>query len=143
MGTPAEALAAANSVQQVCGFATFGAAGDLVRALVAAAAPIGDRAYKARFTQCQAICARASVSAPAYDTTSGTLSSMQSAMGSAISALSTPFILEAAAASNADLAVQFAAIVPAGTPASSSAIDSLLADATAFIAYVQAVGVGP
>ena len=146
MGTPTDALNSANAVQQACGFAAFGAAGDLVRALVGAAAPIGDRTYKARFTQCQAICARASISSPSYATDSTTFANMQTAMGSAISALSSSlgsnaaFVLEAASNSNNDLAIQFATIVPAGTPASSGAIDALVAEATAFVAYVQAVG---
>jgi hypothetical protein len=149
MGTPAQALASAAAVRNACNGVTTGAAADLVQALVKAAAPLGDRAYFNRFSQCTKICVLAGISSPSYDTTSGTLASMHTAMGSAISALSTalgaaaPFVLEAAAASNNDLDVQFASIVTNGTAASSAAIDALIAEATTLIEYIVAVGAGP
>jgi hypothetical protein len=160
MGTPTQALAAANSVLAALGGfgpplgvgidigSPSGKAGKvLVDALVAAAgSPARDAAYAVRFAQCQAICLRAGVSFPSYDDDSGTFTAMQTAMGSAISSLSTAlgaaaaFVLIAASASNNDLALQFSLIGAAIPPASSAAIDALLAEATAFISYVAGVG---
>jgi hypothetical protein len=118
----------------------------LVQALeTAAGVAANSTAYQARFTQCATLCTTAGVSPPSFDTTSGTLATMETAMGSAIAAfvaLGSSFASVVVAAQNAlaDLPNQFKTITPAVAAASSGAIDTLLAQATEYIAILTAVG---